>query len=89
MYGELIAWHLHDKVFTITLDNVASNDVLVAQLYDNLMLNSASKEFLHVRCTCHILNHIVQDGLTTLSPSIEKITAIVRNMNSSIKRHEI
>ncbi|KAL9683781.1 hypothetical protein QQ045_021206 [Rhodiola kirilowii] len=89
MYEELIDWHLHDKVFTLTLDNASSNDVLVTRLASHLMLTSVSNQLLHVRCTCHILNLIVQDGLSVLSPSIEKITAIVRSMNSSIKRHEL
>ncbi|CAM8918367.1 unnamed protein product [Rhodiola kirilowii] len=89
MYEELIAWHLHDKVFTLTLDNASSNDVLVSRLASHLMLTNVSNQLLHVRCTCHILNLIVQDGLSVLSPSIEKITTIVRSMNSSIKRHEL
>ncbi|CAM8975459.1 unnamed protein product [Rhodiola kirilowii] len=88
-YEELIAWHLHDKVFTLTLDNASSNDVLVSRLACHLMLSNATNQLFHVRCTCHILNLIVQDGLFVLSPSIEKITTIVRSMNSSIKRHEL
>ncbi|KAL9676029.1 hypothetical protein QQ045_004241 [Rhodiola kirilowii] len=88
-YEELIAWHLHDKVFTLTLDNASSNDVLVSRLACHLMLSNATNQLFHVRCTCHILNLIVQDGLSILSPSTEKITTIVRSMNSSIKRHEL
>ncbi|CAM8975601.1 unnamed protein product [Rhodiola kirilowii] len=89
VYEELITWHLHDKIFSLTLDNASSNDVLVSQLGSRLMLSSINKQLLHVRCTCHILNLIVQDGLAVLAPSIEKITTIVRSMNSSIKRHEL
>ncbi|CAM8889600.1 unnamed protein product [Rhodiola kirilowii] len=89
VYEELITWHLHDKIFSLTLDNASSNDVLVTQLGSRLMLSSINNHFLHVRCTCHILNLIVQDGLAVLAPSIEKITTIVRSMNSSIKRHEL
>ncbi|KAL9687412.1 hypothetical protein QQ045_031813 [Rhodiola kirilowii] len=85
MYEELIAWHLHDKVFTLTLDNASSNDVLVSRLASHLMLTNVSNQLLHVRCTCHILNLIVQDGLSVLSPSIERITAIVRSMNLPLK----
>ncbi|KAL9661670.1 hypothetical protein QQ045_026496 [Rhodiola kirilowii] len=89
MYEELIAWHLHDKVFTLTLNNASSNDVLVSRVASHLMLTNVSNQLLHVRCTCHILNLIVQDGLSVLSPSIEKIITIVRSMNFSIKRHEL
>lgn len=89
MHDELIAWHLHDKMFTLSLDNASNNDVLVDKLSDHLMLASVCKRLLHVRSTCHILNLIVQDGLSMLSPSISKITTIVRSLNSSIKRHEL
>ncbi|KAL9677778.1 hypothetical protein QQ045_015614 [Rhodiola kirilowii] len=80
---------LHDKVFTLTLDNVSSNDVLVSRLASHLMLTNVSNQLLHVRFTCYVLNLIVQDCLSVLSPSIQKITIIVRSMNSSIKRHEL
>ncbi|KAL9672047.1 hypothetical protein QQ045_028295 [Rhodiola kirilowii] len=84
-YEELIAWHLHDKVFTLTLDNASSNDVLVSRLACHLMLSNATNQLFHVRCTCHILNLIVQDGLFVLSPSIEKITTIVSHIDIEIK----
>ncbi|KAL9667011.1 hypothetical protein QQ045_001356 [Rhodiola kirilowii] len=86
---ELIAWHIQHKVFSITLDNASNNDSLVNLLPEYLMLADVSKQLFHIRCCAHILNLIVQDGLSTLSVPIEKITAIVRSMNSSNKRHEI
>ncbi|CAM8927797.1 unnamed protein product [Rhodiola kirilowii] len=89
IHDELIAWHIHDKVFSITLDNASNNDSLVNLLPDYLMLSEIPKQMFHIRCCAHILNLIVQDGLSVLSASIEKITTIVRSMNSSNKRHEI
>ncbi|CAM8880169.1 unnamed protein product [Rhodiola kirilowii] len=86
---ELIAWHIQHKVFSITLDNASNNDSLVNLLPEYLMLADVSKQLFHIRCCAHILNLIVQDGLSTLSAPIEKITAIVRSMNSRNKRHEI
>ncbi|KAL9687260.1 hypothetical protein QQ045_031659 [Rhodiola kirilowii] len=88
-YEELIAWRINEKVFSITLDNASSNDILASVLPNLLMTASVNRQIFHVRCCCHILNLIVQDGLKILSPTIEKIVAIVRSMNSSIKRHEM
>ena len=41
------------------------------------------------RCCAHILNVIVQDGLSNLSSSIEKIKDIFLNINSSQARYEL
>ncbi|XP_070029270.1 zinc finger BED domain-containing protein RICESLEEPER 2-like [Nicotiana sylvestris] len=59
----LLEWKL-DKVFTITVDNVSSNDVTVKEL---------SKQ-----CMAHILNLIVQDGLKELDVSVTRVRNIVR-----------
>lgn len=86
---ELISWRIHKKIFSISLDNATNNDVVAELLPDFLMIDSVSSKLFHVRCCAHILNLIVQDGLSLLSPSIEKITNIVRSMNSSNKKHEL
>ncbi|KAL9691838.1 hypothetical protein QQ045_012265 [Rhodiola kirilowii] len=44
VYEELITWHLHDKFFSLTLDNASSNDVLVSQLGSRLMRSSINKQ---------------------------------------------
>ena len=40
-------------------------------------------------CCAHILNIIVQDGLSKLSSSVEKIKDIACNINSSQARYEL
>ncbi|ONI05856.1 hypothetical protein PRUPE_5G026900 [Prunus persica] len=69
--------------------NASNNDSTASILPSTLLLDSVYEKLFHVRCCCHILNLIVQDGLKVLSPSIDKIIDIVRSMNSSNKRHEI
>lgn len=86
---ELLAWRIHRKIFSLSLDNATNNDVDARLLPDFLMIDSVIFEYFHVRCCAHIFNLIVQDGLSILSPSIDKITEIVRSMNSSNIRHEI
>uniref|UniRef100_A0A3Q7I617 HAT C-terminal dimerisation domain-containing protein n=1 Tax=Solanum lycopersicum TaxID=4081 RepID=A0A3Q7I617_SOLLC len=61
----LLEWGL-DNVFTIIVDNDSSNDVTVKEMskkLSNWRINIMDGDNLHVRCTEHILNLIVQDGL--------------------------
>lgn len=53
VYEELITWHIHEKVFSISLDNASNNDVLVQLLPNYLMLASVPKQLFHVRCCAH------------------------------------
>ncbi|PRQ44873.1 putative transcription factor/ chromatin remodeling BED-type(Zn) family [Rosa chinensis] len=89
IFEELLSWRIHNKIFSISLDNATNNDVVACVLPTYLMLEAAPKRLFHVRCCAHILNLIVQDGLRILGPSIDKIINVVRSMNSSNKRHEL
>ncbi|KAM7515218.1 hypothetical protein LguiA_004801 [Lonicera macranthoides] len=77
------------KVFSITVDNASSNDVAVEYLkkqfrkHDNLLLDGYH---LHMRCTCHIINLIVKDGMKELVESIEGIRNCVKFIHSSSAR---
>ena len=77
----------------MSLDNASNNDVLAGVIPDYLMINSVRpysiESFFMCVAGAHILNLIVHDGLNLLNGSIEKITDIVRSMNSSNKRHEL
>ena len=72
-------WGLQKKVFTVTVDNASSNDnmqgFLKRQLRKDLV---CSGEFFHIRCAAHILNLIVQDGLSVISEALEKIRDSVK-----------
>ncbi|KZV58755.1 zinc finger BED domain-containing protein RICESLEEPER 2-like [Dorcoceras hygrometricum] len=79
------SWGVQRKVFTITLDNAAANDVFVGLLRDTLGLNcslASGGEFLHVRCCAHILNLIVQEGLKRIDISVDKIRECVKEFDS-------
>ena len=56
-------------IFSITLDNASSNDNMQNMLKKHLCLSNSlllNGEFFHIRCSTHILNLIVQDGLRLL-----------------------
>ena len=80
-------WGLEKRVFSVTVDNASSNDnmqsILKRQLQKDLVCNG---EFFHVRCVAHILNLIVQDGLSVISGALEKIRESVKFVNVTESR---
>ena len=84
----LLDWKL-DNVFTVTIDNASSNDVAVLELFKKLDVwetNMMEGKHLHVRCIAHILNLIVQYGLTEIDHSINRVGQMVKYVRSSSSR---
>ena len=74
------------SVFTITVDNASSNDVVVGYVKKKLMSWGASTvrcKFLHMRCIAHILNLVVNDGLKEANRAVKKVRECVRFIRSS------
>ncbi|XP_035837693.1 zinc finger BED domain-containing protein RICESLEEPER 2-like [Helianthus annuus] len=70
------------EVVTLTVDNAKTNDVVAKKLMENVSIQkkfSIDGKMFHVRCCAHILNLLVQDGLT-------KIKDIIHNVRESVKR---
>jgi len=79
-------WEIEKRIFSITLDNASSNDVLVKTLKNQLVLNNSlvcSGEFFHVRCSTHILNLIVQEGLKVLGDALHQIRESIKYVRGS------
>ncbi|KAL5579757.1 hypothetical protein UlMin_012199 [Ulmus minor] len=77
---------LRGKLFSLMLDNASSNDVSVEALGSQLQLKGllpCNGEFFHLRCCCHILNLVVQDGLKHIDRAIEKICESVKYVKGS------
>ncbi|XP_041017905.1 zinc finger BED domain-containing protein RICESLEEPER 2-like [Juglans microcarpa x Juglans regia] len=84
----LLEWG-RPKMFTITLDNASSNNVVVSYLKRKTKNRSDTileHEFLHMRCYAHILNLIVRDGLKEYDQSIARIRGAVKYVKSSPQR---
>lgn len=83
-------WGLEKRVFSVTVDNASSNDnmqsILRRQLRKDLVCNG---EFFHIRCVAHILNLIVQDGLSVISGALEKIRESVKFVNVTESRERL
>ncbi|XP_060673076.1 zinc finger BED domain-containing protein RICESLEEPER 1-like [Ziziphus jujuba] len=91
--GKLIEVCLHnwgiEKVFTLTFDNASANNNVIAYLkrkmvhWKNCILDA---DFLHIRCSAHIVNLIVCEGLKELDEAIVSIRNAVRYVRSSPSR---
>ncbi|KAE8686656.1 hypothetical protein F3Y22_tig00111053pilonHSYRG00136 [Hibiscus syriacus] len=62
------SWNIDIRLSSITVDNCTTNDSMIDIFlqefpYGSLMLH---ERFLHMRCCAHILNLIVQDGLSAM-----------------------
>ena len=71
----LLDWNIDSTLSTITLDNCTTNDSMISLVRQRLLLSNLIKDgaLLHMRCSAHILNLIVRDGLDVLKDGIEKI----------------
>ncbi|XP_057788847.1 zinc finger BED domain-containing protein RICESLEEPER 2-like [Salvia miltiorrhiza] len=82
----LAEWGIEKKVWTLTVDNAANNDVVVRLLRDNLLFNGTlhlGGKIFHVRCCAHILNLLVLDGLTPIQDIIYKVRESVKYVTAS------
>jgi hypothetical protein len=85
------------KLFALTLDNASSNDkcvrVVVKELNNLAKLQKSPPlicggVFFHVRCLCHILNLVSQDGLSIIRSSVKNIRAIIVIVKNSTLQWE-
>lgn len=89
-YESLCDWNIDRKLSTVTVDNCNTNDAMIHNLLDKLTLNSLilGGELFQMCCCAHILNLIVQDGLSIIGDGIERIRDSVSFWVASPKRVE-
>ncbi|KAL0005520.1 hypothetical protein SO802_013081 [Lithocarpus litseifolius] len=70
-----LEWNIDRKLSTITVDNCSTNDAMIKLLLNKLDTSSLmlGGSALHMRCVKHILNLIVQDGLSFIGDGIKGI----------------
>jgi len=90
LYDCLLDWNLDRKLSTLTVDNCTTNDAIINILLDKLPLGSLvmGGRLFHMRCCAHVLNLIVQDGLSVLGDGIERIRDSVAFWTASPKRDQ-
>ncbi|XP_030959154.1 zinc finger BED domain-containing protein RICESLEEPER 2-like [Quercus lobata] len=87
IFKSLLDWGLKNKVYTITWDNANNNNVAVRILNDAIKrkLILGGKIF-HVCCCAHIINLLVQEGLSEIEMVIENICESVKYLIASKAR---
>nr|GLL33406.1 zinc finger BED domain-containing protein RICESLEEPER 2-like [Ipomoea trifida] len=86
IYQFLKEWGIERKVFSLTLDNASCNDTMQEIVKEQLTLNESllcDGEFFHIRCSAHILNLIVQEGLKVVTSALHKIRESVKYVKGS------
>ena len=66
-------------ISSIVVDNATTNDAMMNVLMDKLETSSLilGGDFVHMRCSAHILNLIVRDRLVVIDFAICKVRALV------------
>ncbi|KAG8386829.1 hypothetical protein BUALT_Bualt03G0189800 [Buddleja alternifolia] len=85
MKENILEQNLDKKIFSV-VDNASSSDSMMRKLREWLLKDSLiplNGNLLRVRCSAHVLNFIVQDGLSPIRGLIEKIRETVRYLNKS------
>ena len=82
-------WGIENKICSITVDNASYNDVCVRRLKDDFLLRkqlNVGGKYFHVRCCAHILNLLVQDGLSQIGEVIDTVREGIKYLNYSESR---
>nr|GMC66530.1 zinc finger BED domain-containing protein RICESLEEPER 2-like [Ipomoea batatas] len=69
-------WGIEHKIFTISVDNASNNDVafrIAKETFSRSHKLPLGGKLFHVRCTAHILNLVVQDGLSTIKTVVDDV----------------
>ncbi|CAN0925613.1 Zinc finger BED domain-containing protein RICESLEEPER 2 [Linum grandiflorum] len=86
-----MTWNVDCKLLsTITLDNCSTNDALIDKIKRKLVLSDllVNGSLLQMRCSGHVLNLIVKDGLQIIKGGIEKIRDSMSYWTATPKRVE-
>ncbi|XP_031248675.1 zinc finger BED domain-containing protein RICESLEEPER 2-like [Pistacia vera] len=92
VFNCLREWGIENKVFTISVDNASSNDLAIKVLKENFSITKkllCGGKLFHVRCCAHILNIMVQDGLSQIRHIIKDVRDSVYYINQSESRLQI
>ncbi|KAG7587327.1 HAT C-terminal dimerization domain [Arabidopsis thaliana x Arabidopsis arenosa] len=81
-----------EKIFTITVDNATANTSALQKFERAFRAKNGNNAFIldaemmHMRCSAHIINLIVKDGLHEINSHVEAVRNAVTFVRSSTKR---
>lgn len=79
----VMEWNIDENLFAIVVANATTNDAMLSMkswLCDKSLLPMGG-DFFHVRCSAHILNLIMQDGLIETGGLVFKVKESVKYVN--------
>ncbi|CAH9102645.1 unnamed protein product [Cuscuta europaea] len=87
----LLEWNLDKKLSSVVVDNASANDSMIKYLklwlLDKSLIHLGGDLF-HVRCSAHILNLIVQDGLSIVGSFLQKIRDTMKYLKRSTSANQ-
>lgn len=84
---EILEYYSIDKrVTSITTDNERTNLKLMQLL---ILLHSKYENIIHTRCLAHVLNLVVKKGLKTIEKPIDKVSKLVKVINTAPKKKQM
>ncbi|KAF6154605.1 hypothetical protein GIB67_022340 [Kingdonia uniflora] len=87
VFDAINEYEISNNIFSISLDNVSSNDRASNELSNWLPIQH-SGQYFHVRCCCHILNLMVKDGLDVCKDALENVRQTTIYLHSLQKRYQ-
>jgi hypothetical protein len=75
-------FNIRNKILSITLNNASSNINAIESLTPHLQ-SYIDGYVVQQRCVCHIINLVVQDGITVVSKYLDNVRAAVRFITST------
>jgi hypothetical protein len=93
LLSTIAEWKAMDKVAFMTVDNASSNDVAMRRVQSVLNSQPGSGpdmdgQYFHVRCSAHVINLVVKDGLQTTCTAIDKLRESTRYIKLTPARKE-
>ncbi|KAF9594801.1 hypothetical protein IFM89_034784 [Coptis chinensis] len=85
---KLIEYEIVGKISTITLDNASNNGAAVDEFIPKLFSEEIYGNLFHVRCSAHILNLIVKDGLKHFSVLLAGFRSFVKMLRYSPGKYQ-
>ncbi|KAJ1383948.1 Ribonuclease H-like superfamily [Sesbania bispinosa] len=78
----LMDWNLNQKLSTLTVDNCGTSGDIFECVLNKISPRSLvlGGQLFHMRCCNHILNLMVEDGLSLISDTIEKVKTVCQDL---------
>ncbi|KAI5344310.1 PREDICTED: zinc finger [Prunus dulcis] len=80
-------YNITHKIFSITFDNASNNSSAIEQ-FKHVLHPPYGGKFFHMRCVCHIINLMVQDGLKVIQTQLQLIRDAIGYISSSSSRQQ-